>query len=138
MMRGTFLTRVARRLLHAESFELVASPALADLQFESPAGIAEVIRSYAGVGAALTGAVCRDAGADVRLMLDDAPTLASLVAMQVSYFGGLLVLISGLTARDAFGALSTTTSLGLLLLIALLSTVSTVLLFWPARRCSSS
>jgi hypothetical protein len=134
-MRGDWLTTVARRILHGDTFDVVVSPAIADLQFESwcPA------RGYVGVWRAFAGALCRDLGRDLQVLCDEATTLTSLIVMQACYYTCLLTLMSGLTTSGlaAFRALeriSAETALAFALIIVGLSTIPTLLCFWPARR----
>ena len=136
-MRGAWLTRLGEWFLDEETFNLVLSPAIADLQFESAAaGLAVSILGYIGVWKALAGAVWRDTCGDVLLILEDAPMLSWLIALQVAYYAGLLMLLSSVISSHSPGAPSVETALILTILILGLSTASTVLLFWPARRTS--
>jgi hypothetical protein len=134
MTRGDWLTSFARPIFHRETFELVVSPAVADLQFEPPSA-----RAYLAVWIALGGAVWRDLRSDVRVLSGEAGTLGALVVMQACYYTCLLMLMSGLTtsgltAIDAFERLRDGAALFFVILIAGLSTVPTLLCFWPARR----
>ena len=134
MMRGDWLMSLARPIFHRDTFELVVSPAIADLQFEPPSG-----RGYAGVWIALGGAVWRDLRSDLRVLSGDAGTLGALVVMQACYYTCLLTLMSGmttsgLTAIDAFDRLREGAALFFVALIAGLSTSPPLLCFWPARR----
>ena len=134
MTRGDWLTSLARPLFHRETFELVVSPAIADLQFEPRSA-----RSYVAVWIAVGGAVWRDLRSDVRILSDDVGTLGALVVMQACYYTCLLTLMSGLTtsgltAVDAFERVSGGAALFFAALITGLSVVPTLLCFWPARR----
>ena len=134
MTRGGWLTSFARPVFHRDTFELVVSPAIADLQFEPPS-----IGSYVAVWVALAGAAWRDARSDFKVLSGDAGTLMALVIMQASYYTCLLTLMSGLTtsgltAIDAFARLRDGAALFFVALIAGLSVVPTLLCFWPARR----
>ena len=136
MTRGDWLTSLARPLFHSQTFELVVSPAIADLQFEPPSA-----RAYAGVWIALGGALWRDLRSDLRIVSRDAGTLGSLVVMQACYYTCLLTLMSGLTtsgltAIDAFDRVRGGAAVFFAVLIAGLSTVPTLLCFWPTRRGS--
>jgi hypothetical protein len=63
---GATLARVASRLLRHETFESIASPAIADLQFESrDAGLGRLILGYAAAGAACVRALLHDLCLDV-------------------------------------------------------------------------
>jgi hypothetical protein len=121
MTRGQWLTSLARPLFHRETFELVVSPAIADLQFEPPSS-----RGYAAVWIALGGAAWRDLRSDLRILSDDVGTLGVLVAMQACYYTCLLTLMSGLTtsgltAVDAFARLRDGAALFFVVLITGLS-----------------
>ena len=63
-MPGTWLAQIARRYLHGETFALVVSPAIADMQFESPAGCLLRVRHYLAIWKALAGALSCDVVAD--------------------------------------------------------------------------
>jgi hypothetical protein len=131
-MTGLRLTRVAQAVLHEDSFELIVSPAIADLQF-SPGRGARI-----GVWVAFLGALWTDLQDDVRLVIDDAAMLAALVLIQACYYSGiLLLLVVGMTARqlaESLAAGPSPTLIGVLLLILALSTAPTLLCFWPPRR----
>ena len=117
-MRGAWLASFARRLLHDDTFDLVVSPAIADLQFEE--------RGYGAVWIALGGAYVQDLGGDLRELCDDAAMLGCLIGIQASYFFGMLVLVGGgLPAKQAPAIVAT--------LLALCVT-GTVVLFWPQKR----
>jgi hypothetical protein len=131
-MTGMRLARVARAVLHEDSFELIVSPALADLQF-SPSRAA-----YVGVWLAFLGALQTDLQSDIHLVLDDAGMLATLVFIQACYYSGiLLLLVVGMTGRQLVESLAagpSPTLIGVLLLIVGLSIGPTLLCFWPPRR----
>jgi hypothetical protein len=126
-MPGAWLIWVAQRLLHDDTFHLVASPAIADLQYEAgtaPRGA--VTRAYVGAWSALAGAMCRDAAADARLLVDDAGILTAITGIQVCYFGCMTMIVAG--------GLSRSQSLALLMGVLTLSAACTALCFWPERR----
>jgi hypothetical protein len=134
-MRGDWLTTAGRRILHSDTFDVIVSPAIADLQFESWS----VGRGYLGVYRAFGGALRRDLVRDLRVLCGDATTLTSLIVMQACYYTCLLTLVSGLTtsgltAVRAFERVSADAALTFALIIVGLSTVPTLLCFWPARR----
>jgi hypothetical protein len=134
MTRGDWFTSLARPLFHRDTFEFILSPAIADLQFEPPS-----VRGYLAVWIALAGALWRDLRSDLKVVSGDAGTLGGLVIMQACYYACLLTLMSGLTtsgltAIDAFERVSGGAALFFVVLIAGLSTVPTLLCFWPARR----
>ena len=89
MTRGTVMIRIGHVLVGEDVFDNVVSPAIADLQFEEPAGAFAVVRGYIGVWRAIAGGVGRDIGGDLRLLSSDTATLAGLVLVQVGYYGFL-------------------------------------------------
>jgi hypothetical protein len=126
MMPGDWLVLVTRRLLHDDTFELVVSPAIADLQFESrPAGTPP-LSAYLAVWLTLAGALLLDLDRDVRDVIDQGTTFASLALVQTSYYLGMLALV--------FDGMSRSASLTLVLCVVAASTMSTTALFWPDRR----
>ena len=67
MTPGSRLAVVSSRLLRAETFDLMVSPAIADLQFESPAATRlHQLRNYIGVWRAFCGALGHDVVATLR------------------------------------------------------------------------
>ena len=138
-MRGDWLAMI-RGVLHADTFDAIVSPAIADLQFESSsAGWVRSARGYAGVYVAIAGAVGVDLAGDLRALSGDAGTLSRLVLMQTCYYTCLLTLMSGLTtgghtARRAFDQASGSAALAVAVVVVGLSTIPTLLCFWPARR----
>lgn len=126
-MAGAWFATFARRIIHAETFEFVVAPAIADLQVEaSGAGYLVKTRGYLGVWMALWGALCSDVVGDARVVGADTGILAGLAFMQTSYYAGMLMLaLESLTIREALVIL-----LGLLAV----SLIVTLLCFWPARR----
>ena len=136
-MPGTWLAQIAQRYLHGETFALVVSPAIADMQFESPAGYVVRARHYLAVWKALAGALSCDVVADLQSLRDDLPTLATLTLLQVSYYAFLLLLLSGLgtgpLSPDAFDT-AAMHAVGYVVGIALLCLIPTAACFWPPRR----
>ncbi|MGH9199210.1 MAG: hypothetical protein ACRD1T_26215, partial [Acidimicrobiia bacterium] len=66
MIPGTQHTSLSSRILHADTFALMVSPAIADLQFEAPeASRMCLLRSYAGVWRAFVGALSHDLVCDL-------------------------------------------------------------------------
>ena len=116
-MRGAWLSTLARRLLHDDTFDLVVSPAIADLQFEQ--------RGHTAVLIALAGALCHDIGGDLRALCEDAAMLARLIGIQTGYFAGMLGMMGGMRRDSAPFVLLT---------LVTLCAVGTVLLFWPEKR----
>jgi hypothetical protein len=137
-MPGTWLAQIAQRYLHRETFALVVSPAIADMQFESPEGYVLRARHYLAVWKALAGALATDVVADVQSLRDDLPILAIVTLMQVSYYVFLVILLSGFgTGRlssyhpDQTAAMH---AVGYVIVIALLCLIPTATCFWPSRR----
>jgi hypothetical protein len=129
---GSLLVRIARVALHEETFDLIVEPAVADLQFRpEPA-------AHVGAWLALLGALLTDFETDSRSLAEDAAMLATLVAIQACYYSGiLLLLVAGMTGRQLVDSLAAGPSpalIAVLLLIVGLSTVPTLLCFWPPRR----
>jgi hypothetical protein len=126
-MTGDRLSSAARSFLHYDTYQLVVSPAIADLQFETPVSDANgVVRAYAAVWVAIVGALFIDLEHDVRVVLDDGPRLMWLSLMQAAYYVAMMSLL-----LDSLNASTSATLIGALLVI---STVSTAALFWPTRR----
>jgi hypothetical protein len=138
-MRGDWLA-TTRRVFHEETFDTIVSPAIADLQFESSsAGWVRSARGYAGVCVAIAGALGGDLAGDLRALSGDAWTLSRLVLMQTCYYTCLLTLMSGLTTSGhttgrAVDQASGSAALAVAVVIVGLSTIPTLLCFWPARR----
>jgi len=135
-MPGTWLAQIGRRYLHGETFALVVSPAIADMQFESPAGYLLRARHYLAVWRALVGALRCDVVADLQSLRDDLPALATLMLLQVSYYAFLLLLLSG-TGKVSVHQPDQATALhamGYLVAIALVCLIPTATCFWPSRR----
>ena len=137
-MPGTWLAQIARRYLHHETFALVVSPAIADMQFESPERYMHLARHYIAIWKALAGALSCDVVADMQSLRDDLPTLATLTLVQVSYYVFLLLLLSGFGAGaqswrlpDQAAAMHAAGCVGV---IALLCLIPTAACFWPPRR----
>ena len=137
-MPGTWLAEIARRYLHGETFALVVSPAIADMQFESPSGYRLRARHYFAIWKALAGALCCDLVTDVQSLRDDLPSLAALTLLQVSYYAFLLLLLSGFGAGTVSSHLPDQTAamhvVGYVVVIALLCLIPTATCFWPPRR----
>ena len=138
-MPGAWLEALGRRLLHQDTFELVLSPAIADLQFESPdAGLVGVTRCYAGVAAAILGALLQDVGSDLHGLLDDGPVLGGLILLQTGYYSCILLLLTtGMSAEEVASRLSDGQApfvLAVLLCLVAVSAALTLLCFWPERR----
>ena len=139
-MPGTWLARVGARWLHRETFALVVSPAIADLQFEAPAGFAHRVRHYLAVWKAFTAALCVDAAGDVHSLCDEIPTMVSLMLMQTSYYTFMLILLTGFgsgrfsaAAARAHGVTVTVTLL-CAAMIGIVCLIPTITCFWTSRR----
>lgn len=136
-MTGRWIARIGFRLLHRETFTMVLSPAIADLQFETAARGAARTCDYCGVLRALIGAFCVDISADVRTLADDLPTIGVMTAIQASYYGFMLVLLSGLgTGKLSTLDIDSFVSRGCyyLLAISIASVATSSACFWPPRR----
>ena len=149
-MPGTRLAIVSSRLLRVETFDLMVSPAIADLQFEAPtAGRVRRLQSYMGVWRAFRGALCQDIALTLRApFVDEARrsalqsnvlTFAGLTLFQACYYAAMLTLAfsewSDLRAWiDA--VLLRASVLDLLILgsvTLLLPALPVVACFWPGR-----
>lgn len=132
-MRGDRLAKFGGRVLQTQTFELIAAPAIADLQFEAAAGgFWRICRGYGGAWRALFAAVAHDS-------LEALPTFAVLVLLQACYYTALLTFIGGLTgvfdlrvALPTFLAGLTSLQLfSIVSVIALLSIVPVAACYWP-------
>jgi len=139
-MPGTWLALIAQRYLHGDTFALVVSPAIADMQFESPAGYRLRARHYLAVWKALAGALTSDVVADLQSLRDDLPILVTLTLMQVSYYLFFLLLLSGFGAGSMSSLLpdqaTAMRAAGYVAGIALLCLIPTATCFWPSRRAN--
>ena len=128
MMRGTWIAGAARRFFREDTFALIVSPAVADLQCECESGDAiTAFRGYVGISRAIAGGLFHDLRTDVELLSRDATDLLQILAMQVCYYGALLTLVGG----AAFGELSHG---GLILIgstVVSLALIPTLICFWP-------
>jgi len=137
-MPGTWLAQIAQRYLHGDTFALVVSPAIADMQFESPDGYVLRARHYLAIWKALAGALASDVVTDLHSLRDDLPILVTLTVMQVSYYLFLLLLLSGFGTGSMSSLLpdraTAVHAAGYVAGIALLCLIPTATCFWPARR----
>lgn len=137
-MAGNWMVRIGRRLLHADTFEMMLSPAIADFQFETTTRSAAGPGDYCAVFRALLGALWFDISGDLLALKNDADMIALLTVLQTSYYTFMLVLLSGLgtgtlAAIDIdSGLLSRALSYVAALSVACLLTSSAC--FWPPRR----
>ena len=139
-MPGTWLAQIAQRYLHGDTFALVVSPAIADMQFESPEGYVLRVRHYLAIWKALAGALASDVVADLQSLRDDLPILVTLTLMQVSYYLFLLLLLSGFgtgSMSSLFPDQATAMhAAGYAAGIALFCLIPTATCFWPSRRAN--
>lgn len=131
-MTGDLLARIGRVILHEDTFELMAAPAIADLQLEPSAG------AYAAVWSSLLGGFADDFWGDIRLVVDDFPTLATLVGIQAGYYSCMLMLlVAHMRTPEALrlvaGGAPPQFFIALFLIFTI-STLPTLLCFWPSRR----
>jgi hypothetical protein len=137
-MPGTWLAWIGGRLLHADTFALMLSPAIADLQFEAPARPFPGPVHYCAVLKAFAGALVLDLSADLLTLSDDLPTIGVLTTVQACYYGFMLVLLSGLgTERLATVDLNgdlVTRVLSYVLAIGIACVLTSSACFWPPRR----
>ena len=131
-MTGDFVARVGRVLLHEDTFELMAAPAIADLQLEPTTG------AYAAAWSSLLGGFADDFCGDIRLVLDDIGTLATLVIIQAGYYSCMLMLlVAHMRTPEALQVVAAGAPPEFfiaLFLIFTISTLPTLLCFWPPRR----
>ena len=140
-MPGTWLALIGQRLLHADTFALMLSPAIADVQFEASADV-RAARHYCGVVSALAGALWFDICADLRALGDDLSMIGVLTAVQASYYGFMLVLLSGLgtgsvSRLDLESGLITRAAC-YLAAIGIACVVASSACFWPPRRTADA
>jgi hypothetical protein len=141
-MPGTWLARIGGRLLHADTFALMLSPAIADLQFEAPAQGFARPKHYCATVWAFAGALWFDISTDLLSLTDDLPTIGVLTAVQGCYYSFMLVLLSGLGT----GRLSTidmngdvvTRVFSYMLAVALACVLTSTACFWPPRRTADA
>jgi hypothetical protein len=131
-MRGEWITRFARLLLHEDTFELMVAPAIADLQVDNR------LEAYLPVWTSLLYCWATDLHGDVRLVFDDLGTLAGLTLIQASYYSAmLLLLVAGRSGKEVIQVLldgGTPQFFVCAALVVSFSTLPTLLCFWPPRR----
>ena len=132
-MRGFRMTALARRVFREDTFALMVSPAIADLQFEG-GGFATVTRGYVAVARAASGALLYDFLADIRILSEDASDLIRIVAMQTCYYAAMLTLIAG----TGFMRLSNAELFVIAIGIVGVSVIPVVVCFWPDRYASAA
>lgn len=96
-MTGDWIARVAKRLIHASTFTLVVSPAIADLQFEEESSQRPRSTGYLAVWVALAGALWLDLAYDKRrpVWADDVSGVARLIFLMTSYHLSMFTLVLG-------------------------------------------
>jgi hypothetical protein len=124
--------RVARALLHRDTFELFVAPAIADYQHAPSAA------AVGAVATSVTGALVHDLAGDVSTLMQDIALLLGLVTIQACYYGAMLLILAAHVRADealahltsGAGARFTATVIGLVIA----STLPMLLCFWPPRR----
>lgn len=140
-MPGVWFTRIGRWVLHADTFALMLSPAIADVQFEALTGVARWRHHYAMLRA-FTGALWFDISCDLFALSRDLGAIGVLTAIQSSYYAFMLVLFSGLGTESLstldldrpFIARLSYSVFG----ICLVCVVTSSACFWPPRRTCQS
>ena len=131
-MTGDLLAGIGRVILHEDTFELMAAPAIADLQLEPTAG------AYAAACLSLLGGFADDFRGDIRLVVDDLPMLATLAGIQAGYYSCMLMLlVAHMRTPEALQLVAAGAPPQFfiaLFLIFTISTLPTLLCFWPSRR----
>ncbi len=131
-MTGEPLLRLLRSALHHDTFELFVAPAIADLQHSpSPGAHIAVWRSFVA-------AVGQDMVADAQLLVDDVGLMLGLIAIQVCYYGGMLLLLVADVRADQMISRLTEGAASVVMLtlagVVMASSIPTLLCFWPPRR----
>ena len=137
-MTGSWIARIGHRLLHRETFTMMVSPAIADLQFEAATrGMARPC-DYCGIVRALAGAFWCDLSGDLLTLRSDVDMLALLTLLQTTYYTFMLVLLSGFgTARPSsieMDAAMVTRALSYVGGVGIACLVTSFACFWPPRR----
>ena len=138
-MPGGWFSWIGQRLLHADTFALMLSPAIADLQFEAPAFVDAVrLRHYEAVLKAFIGALCFDVANDLQTLANDVGMIAVLAILQASYYTFMLILLSGLGA-GSIATLDLRSPAALhafcyVVAVCVACIVTTAVCFWPPRR----
>ena len=131
-MPGDLLIRVLRSLLHHDTFELFVAPAIADLQHTRSAG------AYVTIWRSFAAAVGQDMVSDVQFLLDDIGLMLGLIAIQVCYYGGMLLLLVADVRADQLIQRLTEGAASVVMLtligVVMASSIPTLLCFWPPRR----
>ena len=155
MKRGTRLITLSSRLLHPDTFALMVSPAIADLQFESHgAGAARTACGYLAVWRAVAGALGHDAACTMTALVSDdhrgialrsdLATFGWLLLFQIGYFAGALTLAFGSWAdvghwlNSVFFGTSMLQALLLISMALLIPALPVLACFWPARHVTQA
>ena len=114
MTPGTRLASLSARLLSADTFALIVSPAVADLQFEAPTGRLCVLRGYFGVWRAVAGALWFDLVSRATDLLGDEARLVTLqgavrtwtwlALLQASYYACLFLFMADIGSHTDRGS----------------------------------
>jgi hypothetical protein len=138
--RDPFIAGVGRRVLHHGTFETFLVPALADAQYEAAAGRRRRFRDAYGMLHALLGGLSFDLWRDVTALGADLDTISVLTVLQASYYGFMLLLLSGLgTARVSMVDVDRDLASRLLCYLAAVGVASLATssaCVWPARQKS--
>ena len=137
-MTGIWIARIGHRLLHRETFTMMLSPAIADLQFETATRGTTRPGDYCGVLRALGGALWFDVSGDLLALKSDIEMIALLTLLQTIYYTFMLVLLSGfgaarLSAIDLDAAV-VTRALSYVGGVGIACLVTSFACFWPPRR----
>jgi len=137
-MPGSWIVRVGLKVLHRDTFEMILSPAIADLQFETTARSAARPGDYCAVFRALCGALWFDMSSDLLALKGDANMIALLTLLQTSYYTFMLVLLSGL-GTGTLAAIEIDNDLVARALsyvagVSVACLLTSSVCFWPPRR----
>jgi hypothetical protein len=123
---------LVRWVLHHDTFELFVAPAVADFHH------APSLAARSAIATSFAGALLHDLSDDMSAVMSDISLMLGLMVIQASYYGAmLLILAAHLRIDDALAHLAngggpqvSATVLGLMAI----STLPTLLCFWPPRR----
>jgi hypothetical protein len=137
-MTGRWIARIGVRLLHRETFAMMLSPAIADLQFETAAHGAARPCDYCGALRALAGALWFDVSGDLIALKSDLDMIALLTFLQTTYYTFMLVLLSGFGTGRLVSVVAdsamVTRALSYVGGVGIACLVTSFACFWPARR----
>jgi len=138
MMPGSWIVRVGLAILHRDTFEMILSPAVADLQFETTTRSVARPGDYYAVIRALFGALWFDLSSDLLTLKSDAEMIALLTLLQTSYYTFMLVLLSGLgtgtLAAIEMDSGLITRALSYVAAVGVACLLTSSACFWPPRR----